>query len=165
MPQINCRKMTFPVHHATEQIHAGTRTYWHEGPNWLATNVTTVKSAMLLQSISASRPIEHVAFTNRFQVLFVAQLSHAHSDPQSKHLEKQTSKKRTVQDSGSFMGVFHVSPEWHLTLLASKARWKIFQMDFKTTLKTNPVPLSIKRTCQKGCITLQDHHGAYLVLQ
>ena len=57
----------------------------------LATNVTTAKSDILLQSISASRPIEHVAFTNRFQVLFVAQLSHAHSDPQSKHLEKQTS--------------------------------------------------------------------------
>ena len=83
--------MTFPVHHETEQIHAGTQTYWHEGPNWLVTNVSTVKSAMLLQSTYASRPIEHVAFTNGFQVLFVAQLSHAHSDPQSKHLEKQTS--------------------------------------------------------------------------
>lgn len=68
--------------------HDGTRTYWHERPNWLATNVTTAKSAMLLLSISASRPIEHVAFSNRSQVLFVAQLSHAHSDPQGKHLEK-----------------------------------------------------------------------------
>ncbi len=119
----------FPVHHATEQIHAGRWTCLHEGPNLPAANLTTVKSAVLLQSISACRPIEHIAFTNPFQVLFVAQLSHAHSDPQSKHLDnKQTSwnthlYKILVSAWWEFFDTSgdNVSPEWHLTLLAIKS--------------------------------------------